>query len=259
MRRFTAQGTSYFEIGEGEPLVFVHGVGMRLEAWKPQIEAFSKSHRVIAVDMPGHGKSTPLPRGSELPAFVGWLGGFLDALSLGHINLAGHSMGALVAGGAVAVFPEKIKRVALLNGVHRRDPIAKAAVLARAASIEEAGIDVDGPIQRWFDNDQVSFVARSLTRTWLASMDKDAYATTYGAFAGGDGTYADAWPKVRCPVLFLTGRDDPNSTPAMAKKMAALAPRGYVRIIEGHRHMVNLTAAREVNHLLVEWLAKPAR
>ena len=70
--------------------------------------------------------------------------------------------------------------------------------------------------------------------------------------------YADAWPAVRCPALFLTGRDDPNSTPAMAEEMAALAPHGYARIIEGHRHMVNLTAASEVNQLLAEWLAKPA-
>jgi pimeloyl-ACP methyl ester carboxylesterase len=257
-RRFTAQGTSYFEAGEGEPLVLVHGVGMRLEAWAPQIEAFAGSHRVIAVDMPGHGQSALLAKGSALPAFVDWLGRFLDEMSLRRTNLAGHSMGALVAGGAVAVFPERIKRVALLNGVYRRDPIAKAAVLARAASIEEAGIDIDGPIQRWFDDDPASLTARSLTRTWLASMDRAAYATAYGAFAGGDEIYADAWPAVRFPALFLTGRDDPNSTPAMAAEMASLAPQGYARIIEGHRHMVNLTAASQVNQLLAEWLAKPA-
>lgn len=257
-RRSTAQGTSYFEAGEGEPLVLVHGVGMRLEAWAPQIDAFSKSHRVIAVDMPGHGESTPLAKGSALPDFVGWFGGFLDAMALGRVNLAGHSMGALIAGGAVAVFPERIKRVALLNGVYRRDPVAKAAVLARASAIEEEGIDIDGPMQRWFGNDPASLAARSLTHAWLASMDRAAYATAYGAFAGGDGTYADAWPAVRCPALFLTGRGDPNSTSAMAEEMAALAPQGYARIIEGHRHMVNLTAAPEVNQLLAEWLAKPA-
>jgi pimeloyl-ACP methyl ester carboxylesterase len=41
----------------------------------------------------------------------------------------------------------------------------------------------------------------------------------------------------------------------MAEQMAALAPKGWVRIVEGHRHMVNLTAPDIVNSLLAEWLS----
>jgi pimeloyl-ACP methyl ester carboxylesterase len=212
---------------------------------------------VIAVDMPGHGHSACLPRGSDLTDFVGWIGTFIEELSLGRVNLAGHSMGALISGGAVATFPERIRRVALLNGVHRRDSDAKAAVLARAEAIPVSGIDIDGPVKRWFGDDEISHRAGALTRAWLTGMDPEAYATAYGAFAGGDTIYADGWSSVRCPALFLTGADDPNSTPAMAEAMAALAPNGYARIIEGHRHMVNLTAPDEVNRLLAEWLAKP--
>lgn len=98
-RKHTARGTAYHEVGKGEPLVLLHGVGMRLEAWAPQIEAFSRSHRVIAVDMPGHGESVGLPPGSKLEAFVAWFGGFLDEMAFSEVNVAGHSMGALVAGG----------------------------------------------------------------------------------------------------------------------------------------------------------------
>ena len=83
------------------------------------------------------------------------------------------------------------------------------------------------------------------------------YATAYAAFAGGDSTYADCWPNVGCPALFLTGTDDPNSTPAMARAMAEAAPAGYAVLIDGHRHMVNLTAPEEVNAILLEWLKKP--
>lgn len=42
----------YFEQGEGEPLVLIHGVGMQAAAWYPQIEYFSKHYHVISVDMP---------------------------------------------------------------------------------------------------------------------------------------------------------------------------------------------------------------
>lgn len=256
-RRIASNGAAYHERGEGEPLVLIHGVGMRLEAWAPQIEALGATHRVIAVDMPGHGKSAPLPQGSDLPAFVGWLATFLDALSLDRVNVAGHSMGALVSGGAVATYPERIRRVALLNGVFCREKPAKKAVLARAASILSEGIDIDGPVQRWFDDGDASRNARALTRAWLSAMDVKSYATAYGAFAGGDATYAYEWPKVKCPSLFLTGSGDPNSTPEMARQMAALTPGSVVRIIQGHRHMVNLTAPEAVNALMREWLATP--
>ena len=254
-RKITAGGTAYHETGTGEPLVLIHGVGMRLEAWLPQIAAFSGSHRVIAVDMPGHGESKALPGGSRLEAFVDWFGGFLDEMALDTVNVAGHSMGALVAGGAAATFGERIRRVAYLNGVYRRDAEAKAAVLARAAAIPLTGVDKEGPLQRWFGDDAQSATARELTRNWLGLVDPQGYATAYAAFAGGDETYADCWPQVRVPALFLTGSDDPNSTPQMAEQMAAAAPRGWVRIVEGHRHMVNLTASEIVNELLAEWLS----
>jgi pimeloyl-ACP methyl ester carboxylesterase len=176
-------------------------------------------------------------------------------MALDAANVAGHSMGALVAGGAAATFGERIRRVAYLNGVYRRDSEAKAAVLARAAAIPVTGVDKEGPLLRWFGDDAQSATARELTRNWLGLVDPQGYATAYAAFAGGDETYADRWPQVLVPALFLTGSDDPNSTPQMAEQMAAAAPRGWVRIVEGHRHMVNLTAPEIVNELLAEWLS----
>ena len=254
-RKKTAGGTAYHEAGDGEPLVLIHGVGMRLEAWAPQIASLSGGKRVIAVDMPGHGESAKLPVGSRLEEFVAWFGRFLDEMEIEATNVAGHSMGALVSGGAAATFGQRIKRVAYLNGVFRRDPEAKAAVLARAAAIPVAGVDKEGTLARWFGDDPGSNAARELTRKWLNLVDPEGYAVAYAAFAGGDETYADGWKDVQGPALVLTGSDDPNSTPLMATQMAALAPKGRVRIVEGHRHMVNLTAPEIVNSLLAEWLS----
>lgn len=254
-RKVTAGGTAYHDVGEGEAIVLIHGVGMRLEAWGPQIEFLSPNYRVIAVDMPGHGKSARLPDGSGLEAFVTWLGRFLDEMELDAVNLAGHSMGALISGGAAATFGSHIRRVAYLNGVYRRDAQAKAAVLARAAAIPQSGVDRESPLARWFGDDPQSSIARELTGEWLGLVDPRGYAVAYAAFAAGDETYAEGWKDVAAPALFLTGSDDPNSTPDMAQQMATLAPRGYARIVEGHRHMVNLTAPDAVNGLLTEWLS----
>lgn len=257
-RSRTAHGAAYRATGEGEPLVLVHGVGMRLEAWDLQVAVLSATHQVIAVDMPGHGESAPLPPGSRLDAFVAWLETFLDDLDLDldRVNIAGHSMGALIAGGAAAIFGHRIRRVALLNGVYRRSPEASAAVIARATEIAGGAIDVDGPLRRWFGDGEGTAEAFRMTRGWLSGVHPAGYATAYNAFAHGDALYADAWPTVTCPALFLTGRDDPNSTPDMAEAMAAAALRGEAVVIDGHRHMVNLTAPATVNRILLDWLAR---
>lgn len=244
--------------GEGDPLVLLHGVGMRIEAWGPQLDMLSKTHRVIALDLPGHGASAPLPEGSGLPAFVAWLARALDALGLPRVNLAGHSMGALIAGGAVAEFGDRILRVALLNGVRCRTETASAAVLSRVRDIADGEApDVEGPLLRWFGDAPEAMGYRDLARDWLLGMDRRSYLTAYRAFATGDRIYADCWQQSRCPALFMTGRGDPNSTPAMSLEMAAMAPAGKAVIVEGHRHVVNLTAPTIVNAHLLAWLAVP--
>lgn len=255
-RSRTAHGVAFREAGVGEPLLLIHGVGMRLEAWEPQMEALSATHRVIALDMPGHGGSERLPEGARLDAFVAWFGAVLDDLRLDAVNVAGHSMGALVAGGAAAAFGRRIARVALLNGVHRRSPEASAAVIARSNDIAKGGIDFDGPLRRWFGEGAESSDVYRRTRGWLSGVDPRGYATAYAAFAHGDALHAGDWPKVEGPALFLTGRDDPNSTPDMAEAMAKAAPRGEAVVIESHRHMVNLTAPDEVNRILADWLKR---
>ena len=107
----------YIEQGEGEPLVLIHGVGMQAEAWYPQIEFFSQHYRVISVDMPGHGQSTPLPANAALQDFVDWTIELIGALNLGPVNLAGHSMGSLITTGVSVTRPDLVKRMAVLNGV----------------------------------------------------------------------------------------------------------------------------------------------
>lgn len=247
----------YIEQGEGEPLVLLHGVGMQAAAWEPQIRRFAGTHRVIALNLPGHGGSTPLSGDATLPDFVDWLRTTLQAFGCGPVNLAGHSMGALVAGGYVAMHGGLVRRVALLNAVYRRSDEARALVVARAADVANGHLDIAGPLARWFDGGPRDAAARDRAKTWLTKVDPRAYATAYRAFAFGDATYADRWSGVKCPALFLTGSDDPNSTPDMARAMAAAAEIGTACVISGHRHMVNMTAPDAVNKAMQDWLALP--
>ncbi len=248
---------AYRDNGSGEPLVLIHGVGMQSAAWGPQIVALSGRWRVIALDMPGHGGSDPLPEGSELPDFVTWFHAVVQELDLGPINLAGHSMGALIAAGFAASFPNLTRRVALLSGVYHRDAASRSAVQARAREIRVGQIDLDTPLARWFGDTPAEIATKAQVATWLGKVDLSGYATAYTAFANGDATYADQLPRIACPLLAMTGEGDPNSTPAMSAAMAGLAARGTAVIIKGHRHMINLTAAPDVNAHLLTWLKQP--
>jgi pimeloyl-ACP methyl ester carboxylesterase len=255
-RSRTSHGAAYVDAGEGEPVVLIHGVGLRLEAWAPQIEALAASHRVIAVDLPGHGTSSPIAQGSGLASFVDWFTTTLDDLGLDSANVAGHSMGALIAGGCAVTAPERALRVALLSAVHRRDRAAATAVRARAAEIAAGKLDPIAPLSRWFGDECLASEPYLLVKDWLTAVDIEAYATAYGAFAEGDDLYAAGWPCVTCPALLLTGELDPNSTPQMSHDLAAAAPHAEACIIAGHRHMVNMTAPDEVTAALRHWLTR---
>lgn len=240
--------------GVGEPLVLIHGVGMRAEAWGPQITNLSADYRVIAIDMPGHGESDPLPEGACLSDYVAWAVRVIETLDCGPVNLAGHSMGALIACGTAIERPDLVRRVALLNAVHRRSAPESAAVLARAAEIASGKRSIEGPLTRWFAADHPA--TRAQVADWLQTVSQRGYATAYRAFAQGDGVYADRLGVIRRPALMLTGDGDANSSPTMAETMAGEAPLGKAVIIHGHRHMVNLTAPEAVTKAMRDWLQR---
>jgi pimeloyl-ACP methyl ester carboxylesterase len=248
---------AYRAHGAGEPVILLHGVGMQSAAWGPQIDALQRDYRVITIDLPGHGGSDPLPQASTLSTYVTWLDDVISTLDIGPVNLAGHSMGALIAAGYAVTFSGMTRRVALLNGVYCRDAEASAAVVSRAAEICRGKIDFQTPLKRWFGTSSTDSDARAQVSDWLNSVDPAAYGTAYSAFANGDKTYADKLSKIACPFLALTGDGDRNSTPEMSQTMADQALDGQAVVIKGHRHMVNLTAAEQVNAHLLAWLKRP--
>lgn len=256
-RRLVRNGIAYVEKGRGEPLLLIHGVGLNADAWASQIDAFADTHRVIALDMPGHGESAPPRHDAGLGDYVAEAVALLDELGIERANVVGHSMGGLVALGLGLDHPCRILRLGVLNSVYERSPEARAAVESRAAEIAAAGNcgDIEQPIRRWLGEDETPL--HPLLRHWLGTVNPAAYAGAYRVFATGDRLFTGRLGLLSMPALFATGSHDPNSTPAMARAMAAAAPRAKAVVLDGQRHMMSLVDPAGTNRIIRDLLAQP--
>lgn len=92
-------GLAYERIGSGEPLVLVHGIGHRRQAWDAVLGRLTPHREIILVDLPGHGESPPLHAdGQPVPqALIQQFIGFLDELGLDRPHVAGSSVGGRLA------------------------------------------------------------------------------------------------------------------------------------------------------------------
>lgn len=254
--------TRYVRRGGGTPLVLIHGVGMALEAWAPQLEALSPHFDVIAYDMLGHGGSSPPAVEAQLFHYTDQLRALLDRLGIEKAFVAGHSMGALVALEFTLSVPERVLGVVALNAVYCRTPEQRAAVERRASLLAGADgrIDHSGAMRRWFgepvapEHEAQAHMVLGL----LDACDPKGYQRAYQLFASLDDVHRGRLGALAVPALFMTSALDPNSTPQMSREMAAATPRGRCEVIDGERHMMNLTAPDVVNARLLAFLSEAA-
>ncbi|MGU7775945.1 alpha/beta fold hydrolase [Burkholderia sp. MR1-5-21] len=242
-----------------ETVVLIHGVGMNRSVWIPQIDVLTERYRVVAYDMLGHGESALPQAVPTLGEYARQLEQLLDLLGIGVVHVAGHSMGALVALEFALTRPARTASVIALNAVYDRTPEQRAAVMHRAATLDDTSSDkgVDSTLARWFGDPvpvHLTEVAMHV-RTLLLSVDPVGYARTYQLFACSDDAHVGRLARLAMPALFLTGERDPNSSPAMSLAMAAAVPDGRAEVIASERHMMNVTDPERVNERLLAFLA----
>lgn len=107
---------AYVDEGNGsETILMIHGLGSYLPAWKKNISELSKYYRIIAVDLPGYGKSSKDPHSGLMTFYAGVIADLIRKLELGPVNLAGHSMGGQIAMVLALEKPELVKRLILVD------------------------------------------------------------------------------------------------------------------------------------------------
>ena len=119
--------------------------------WAPVVPGIASGRRVIALDMLGHGAS-PRPReGATIEDYAGQAFRLLDHLGIRACAVVGFSMGALVAQQMALDAPDRVPEIALVSGVHARNPAERTAILKRAREFAEQGLEpfIPGALERW--------------------------------------------------------------------------------------------------------------
>ena len=85
---------NYIRQGKGKPLLLVHGLGSSWRSWQPVLDPLARERSVVAIDLPGFGKSPPLADGVTMPALAEAVAQFLREHDLIGVDAVGSSMGA---------------------------------------------------------------------------------------------------------------------------------------------------------------------
>ncbi len=120
----------YYEVhGSGEPVVLLHGAFMTIpNNWTGWIGELSKTRKVIAVEMQGHGRTADTKRDFSSESLADDVAALLDYLKIPSADLIGYSMGGGVAMQCAIRHPEKVRKVVSISAVFRHDGWVKEAL-----------------------------------------------------------------------------------------------------------------------------------
>src|SRR5271163_2419163 len=119
----------YYEVHvDGEPVVLLHGAFMTITSnWDGWIGELSKTRKVIAVEMQGHGRTADVPRDFTTENLADDVAALLNYLKIPRADLIGYSMGGEVAMQCAIRHPDKVRKVVVISSMFRRDGMVKEA------------------------------------------------------------------------------------------------------------------------------------
>lgn len=236
---------------------FVHGAGMDHAVWTLFVRYFARNgYNAIAPDLRGHGRSAGVAL-TSIEACAQWLLGLFDALGLGAVAVAGHSMGSLVTLQAAADGADRVRAIALLGFGY---PMAVGAPLLDAARANDhAAVDM---MTIWghdfgaqIGGHQVPGL--SITNVTKRRLEAARPGVIYAdlnachAYAGGEAAAA----KIRCPVTLILGDRDRMTPVRGAREFASRFARANVEMIAGCGHGMMEEKPEQTHRALVKALA----
>ncbi|MGZ3438493.1 MAG: alpha/beta fold hydrolase, partial [Polyangia bacterium] len=262
----------FSDVGVGEPaLVLIHGLGSYMPVWQRNIDELAKSHRVVALDLPGYGKSAKANFDYSMAFYARTVDGVINKLGLKRVVLVGHSMGGQIA----------------MTHALRHPGRAEALVLVAPAGFEPFGrgegswlaeaVDKDHvaktPAEAIYNNVAVNFYSMPEEARFMVDdrlrvvggpdFDAYAYAIARSVYAMVHEPVLERLGEIAVPALVVFGEDDgliPNpilhggTTRAVAEGGTRRLPHGRLVMIPRAGHMVQFERPVEFDKALLEFL-----
>ena len=249
---------AYDVSGEGEPLVLVHGWSGTRSAWAFQVPVLAERHRVVAVDLRGHGDSDKPPGDDEysIARCADDLDRLLAELRLERAIVMGQSMGTLVAQQLCLDHPGRVTALVLAGALADSPPAGRIVgpwVEHIVAEIQAKGFEASlrEVVPFWFspgfDPERVrAFVAESLKTAPHAAV---AFCR---ALSGTN--LRDRLTEIRVPTLLIVGERDGRTPVAESELMNRLIPDAWLKVVKGAGHMANVEKPEEWNRAVLAFL-----
>jgi pimeloyl-ACP methyl ester carboxylesterase len=269
---------SVTSVGEGVPVVLLHGFPELAYSWRHQLPALAAAGmRAVAPDLRGYGESDR-PEGVDayaLPRLAGDIAGLIDALGAESAHLVGHDWGGSIAWVLASRQPELVRSLTILNSPH---PVASA----EARQIPEQQrrswymllFQFAGIAEAWLSGDDFAnlrtFVFGTAAPGTFTEDDQERYLDALradGALTAALNYYRAnippaSWlrpppdlPPIEVPTMIVWGEDDAYMSPILLERSSSKVV-GPLRVerLPGVSHWVQQEATAEVNRLLVDFL-----
>ncbi|MCZ2097485.1 MAG: alpha/beta fold hydrolase [Anaerolineae bacterium] len=245
-------GTLYYAEKRGAgadqpPLALVHGAGGSHVDWAPELRRL-RGARVIALDLPGHGKSSA-PGRDSIPAYARDVIALLDALAIPRAVIAGHSMGGAVAQQVALDWPDRVAGLVLL-GTGSKLPV-DPALPDRIVNEPEAALDW---LVEWAWHPSASDEMRALGRALFSATPREVVRDDYRACQAFD--VRARLEQIAAPALVVGAEDDRMVPLKFSRTLAERIPGARLVVIEGAGHMFPLEKAPQVASAIEGWLAE---
>jgi len=268
LRSCTVAGSrvNYIEMGDGPALVFVHGLSGCWQNWLENIPHFARSHRVIAVDLPGFGESDLPLEDITIPGYGRFVDAFLAEIGVERASIVGNSMGGFIAAEVAVSHPRRVAKLALVSAAGvltvRPAELTVAKQLSRMFQLASAGV-----IAR-----RQSIVRRRRMRKLILAgivrhpellQPELVYEIASGAGKPGfldafkailDYDFSERLPEVECPTLIVWGRNDRIVPVGGAYRYEQLIPNSRRVIVEDTGHVPMIERPALFNRLLDDFL-----
>ena len=233
--------------GDGDPILFVHAIGLDREMWRGVVEALPRGRR-IAYDLRGHGCAAGAPRPFSLRLLADDLAALLDALGYRQAHVVGLSFGGAVAQEFALAYPDRLVALTLVCTPASGSPV----YLERAEAVRNEGIEpaIPATLERWFTREalaQDTPVVR-YARERLRTDDAEDFAAAWDALAALG--MADRLGGIDVATKVIAAELDVSTPPEMMRELAAAIPGAEFHIVPHAPHMLSLERPLELAALI---------